>query len=175
MFKVKASFRIPVAREQLTKGIDREARLALRFAVRAWIRAMVTAIPVWEGTARGTIKPLGRFLNVAVPISPRASPHRTQHRIQGIIYQLGPEAGALYQEFNDLDAQVYPRYVFEFTEKLPYVIWNSFGQPLSQVKSAPWHAFEKAEEAFKAELDKQLRKRFNEFWQNLFIPKVINA
>jgi hypothetical protein len=55
------------------KTLDGYLQVQLRQAAREWLRAVIPRVPVYTGTARASLKPLGRFLRVAVPIRPVAS------------------------------------------------------------------------------------------------------
>jgi hypothetical protein len=168
-FKIK----VPTVKGSATRSLEQVSEVVLRQAARSWLRAMVKAVPVWEGTARGTLKPLGRFLRVAVPISPVADPRKRRATIGGKLFNLGPVAGEAYSEYELIEE--FPKYILKFTEKLPYVVWNSFGQPLPQVKSAPWFAFDKAGEAAKATVREELRKRIGQAWIQVLGTKTING
>ena len=153
MFQIKADLELIKIRPGFQSAVEGGARRIFLEAIRAWLRAMIAAIPAWEGTALGGLRPIGRFVKVAVPISPRG-PGRQTHKIYGTTYQLGPAAGEQYTDYN-IQMQ-FPNFMFEFYESLPYVIWNNFGQPLPEVKSAPWFAFQKAEAAFQNKINELL-------------------
>lgn len=172
--KLNFKLKVPTIKGSVSRALEPVSDLVLRQAARAWLRAMVEAIPVWEGTARGTLKPLGRFLRVAVPISPVASPSKTvSSPMKGRVFQLGPQAGEGYSEF-ELTSE-FPKYTLAFTEKLPYVVWNSFGSPLPTVKSAPWAAFQKAGMAAETTIKAELRKKLGEAWPKVLGTQVING
>lgn len=58
------------------KTLDETLKRQMRQAARAWVRATFSHVPMWTGMARSSLKPLGRYLNVAIPIepNPRAKP-----------------------------------------------------------------------------------------------------
>lgn len=173
MLKLNFKLKVPVANRTVTRDLEKVSEVVLRKAIRAWLRKMVESIPVWEGTARGTLKPLGRFIRVAVPISPVANPSKSQARMAGKLFQLGPIAGEAYGEF-DIQ-ETFPNFIFSFTEKLPYVVWNSFGQPLPEVRSAPWDAFDKASVEATQVIRTELRAKIGEAFKKALGVKIINV
>lgn len=52
------------------KVLDEDLQIQMRQAARAWLRATFTHVPMWTGMARSSLKPLGRYLRVAIPIEP---------------------------------------------------------------------------------------------------------
>ncbi len=67
-----------------TKTLDKSMNVQLRQAARAWLRAVILKVPVWTGMSRGSLRPLGAFLRVAVPISPVASRKKVFYIIQSM-------------------------------------------------------------------------------------------
>jgi len=58
---------------RVTKTLNENMSIQMRQAAREWLRAVITKVPVWTGTSKGSFKPIGRFLNVQIPISPEVS------------------------------------------------------------------------------------------------------
>lgn len=136
-----------------TKYLEKEVNIQLRQAVRAWLRVLVEegTIPVWTGTAKGVFIPLGRFLRIAVPISP------TEKR-KGF----GPSVGA------DRSAFSFVRngnsYSFEFVHSVQYLADNdqkNMNPPFNLINPGPYHAFEKAGKAYDDYVDKYFEQRLD--------------
>lgn len=53
-----------------TKAFRKALEIQMRQATRAFLRAAIPLVPVQTGMARGAFLNIGRFLNVAVPITP---------------------------------------------------------------------------------------------------------
>lgn len=135
------------------KSYDEAMDTQMRQAARAWLRALLTARlpiirrghgdsigipPVWTGTARGTLLPLGRFLKVAIPIRPIAK--RTGK---------GPEVGAAMGKY--FFGKNKGRYYFRFSTQLAYFTANEFHQSnLNLTHKTPWNGLKAGQVAFKA-------------------------
>jgi hypothetical protein len=133
------------------KSFDEAMQTQMRQAARAWLRAMLSAElpvvrrgtgsstgipPVWTGTARGTLIPLGRFLKIAIPISPRV-------RRPG----WGPSVGAAQGKFQF--GTLHDRHYFRFSTQLAYYTLNEFNQSdLHLTHKTPWNGFEIGQAAF---------------------------
>lgn len=132
-------------------------------ATREWVKATVTKVPVYAGTARGTLQPLGRFVKARVPrgsVSKAREAKRGYTTIFGKRYDTGFNAGKSYGQDFEL-AQEAMKFTFTFTPELPYFIWNNYGRPLSTLKAAPWGAIEAGEEAWKKYVHDNFAERFH--------------
>lgn len=153
------------------KSFDDAMNTQMRQAARAWLRAMLSAElpivrrgavgatstgipPVWTGTARGTLVPLGRFLRVAIPIKPVVKlPGR------------GPDVGAAQGKF--FFGNNYDRYYFRFSTQLAYYTLNEFHQsdiPLTH--KTPWEGFAIGQKAFQDYCNNVMPKK---------LPKVADS
>lgn len=151
------------------KSFDEAMEVQMRQAARAWLRAMLTAElpiirrgtgtskgipPVWTGTSRGTLIPLGRFLKVAIPITPLVKrPGR------------GPMVGASKGKYQF--GKSYDRYYFRFSTQLAWYTLNEFNNstiPLTH--KTPWNGFEIGQKAFQDYCNTQMVK---------LLPKVRDA
>lgn len=121
-----------------------------RNAARAWLTAVIPKVPVWAGTARGTLKPLGRFLRVAVPISPVVVKPR-----------LGPEVGAAKSSFKF--ARRGKRFIFLVENDVDHFIRNNFHEapnpPFKLKTPTPWNAYEAGQEAYEAYIKEVIPKK----------------
>lgn len=122
----------------------------LTLATREWLKAVILKVPFWAGTARGTLRPLGRFLKVAVPNGRRSPNAPKTKRIHGTTFRLGFAAGAQYgRDFEFVEKGL--RFEFNYTVNLPYLWWNSFGSPIPTPplrNPTPWHAIQDGSAAF---------------------------
>lgn len=165
MFRIRPELNLIKLGKGFNQAFEASGRRIFLKALRAWLRAMIAAIPVYEGTARGGLRPLGRFLKITVPIAP-VGPGRKNHKIRGKNYTLGPGAGEQYTDY-DINLEG-PQYTFDFYETLPYVIWNNFGRPLPEVKSAPWFAFQKATSAYNETIKQEIQTEADRLLRILF-------
>ena len=162
------TFGIKGFRADLTKLGEVEVRQAAR----EWLRAVIKEIPTYTGTARGTFKPLGQFLKVAIPKSTPVS-NRKSKRIQGRTYKLGPAAGAQYGTDFDFTQNAF-KFGFNYTVELPYIWWNSFGPGPPQLKKpTPWFAIQQGTTAFGNHLREEMPGKFATLMRKHVRTKVI--
>ena len=139
---------------KFTAALEKQIAVQMRQAAREWLRAVIPKVPVWAGTSRGSLQPLGRFLRVAVPISPVA-----ERKGQG------PEVGASQGAFNF--SRTGHRFVFSATTHVPHFVQNNFynapNPPFHLRNQTPWLAFQAGDEAFKKYITDHVAKR---------IPKI---
>lgn len=143
-----------------TQALQKEIDTQIRQAARAWLRAVITQVPVYSGQARASLLPLGRYLRVAIPISPTIEA-RKQRRYQGAI-SLGESQGQDAYSFN------HEGYVssFSFSINVPHYLINEFNVGLGQpplIHPTPWKSLDAGEIAFREYLTQNLQKR---------IPKI---
>jgi len=137
------------------KALRSMAETQVRNAAREWLRAVIPLVPVFTGTARGSLQPLGRFLRVAVPIAPVATrPGK------------GPDVGASqtrpYYFHRERD-----RHYFRFNTQVFHFIRNEFyhapNPPFRLTHPTPWNAIPVGNAAFDAYLRTTIPQR---------IPKI---
>ncbi len=128
-------------------------------AIAEWARTIISKIPTYTGTAKGTYASIGKTIknfNLGNPggISAQARWKISQGTtINGRHYSLGFQAGKQYADhklFNIVN-KVNITCVFQFTQNLPYAVWNDFYPApawLHLPSSPPWHAMEKGKVAF---------------------------
>jgi hypothetical protein len=137
------------------KAVIKKLEIEHRQAVRVWLRKVLENTPTYTGTARGTYKPLGRILNVAV--RPGSIKQRAKQKLfityRDKKFRTGFAEGANYSEYSmsiaGSDKKI--TYTFTFTHKLPYILWNEmFSAPpgFTLPSNPPWFALKQAEEAF---------------------------
>lgn len=118
-------------------------------AITAWVKAVASSIPVYTGTAIGTIAPVGRTVGyILAPIGRNTTKKYFYHN--GKRYPLGFGVGESYQE-HVLDTKMSGNIItstFIFNENLPYVVWNSlYNTPIPKSKT-PWFALQKGVAAY---------------------------
>lgn len=133
--------------------LQEEVNAGLKTAAKEWLRAVIPKVPVWAGTSRGSLQPLGRFLKVAIPISPTVNGAKAKNA--------GPEVGAAQGVFKF--SREGKRFIFTAGSGVPHFITNNFYQvpnpPFRLKEKTPWRAFEAGDEAFKAYLSSDVFKR----------------
>lgn len=134
-----------------TKAFDEKAARLVRMAARAWLRALILQIPVWTGFALGSVKfakgsggNLGKYLNVAIPISPRSRRPRFYYHRGGRRTPKTPERAGTYSEYNFPSGQW--RYRFSFRSDVIHFILNEFYASVSP--SSPWLSMNAGRRAF---------------------------
>jgi hypothetical protein len=145
-----------------TKSLDAAMEVQMRQAARAWLRAIMNATlprvrgqgpdsqgipPVWTGTARGTLRPLGKELRVAIPIKPIV-------KMKG----RGPDIGAAQGRF--AFGKKFDRYYFRFSTALKYFEENEFGESDKKLTyKTPWNAFRVGQKAFQQHCATELGRK----------------
>ena len=141
---------------EVSKTANEFLSAQLRQAARAWLREVLLHVPEYTGTARGTFKPLGRAIGVAVPkgetyySDERSRRSKLKHgkRVGGVHYTLGPFGNS----FAEYSFQYGPReYKFTFTQNLPWAFWNDIYPAPSWItlpSNPPWFAINAGNKAF---------------------------
>lgn len=131
------------------KTLDETLKTQIRQAAREWLRAVIPKVPVWTGTARGTLSPLARILRVQNNISPVAFRRGW-----------GPSVGEQFGTFSFEESG--GTYSFDYEINLRYFQDNEFQKAPPKYKlrnPTPWHAFKAGDAAFKAYLNKILPQK----------------
>lgn len=163
MFRVKGFFTtLTLNPQRYTKTLDGIMDVQLRQAARLWLRAVILKVPVWTGTSMGSLKPLGAFLRVAIPISPVA-------KRSG----MGPEVGASKSTFTF--GKQGTKYIFEFNEGVLHYTINEFfnvSPPIHLKTPGPYDSFKAGNEAFQAYIANELPKRLPRIEEVLTTQRV---
>lgn len=135
---------LPVIRfdqKQFTIALRADLQTQLRQAARAFLRAVIKRVPVDTGEARGTLLPLGRFLNISVPI-PNAKP------IPNKDAGTGEMENPLIFEFESTEEGEF----FKAQLQLFHYWWNDFfSQHYTNAQiDPPWHSIDDGVDAFMA-------------------------
>lgn len=135
--------------EGFKKSLQEAIAVQMRQAARAWLRAVIPAVPVYTGMARGSLQPLGRILRVAVPISP-------------IAFRRGksPAEGATQSSFEFYNNGSVWTFSWS-TDVLHYTIneYNNMSGVLPLRHPTPWKSIEKGNIAFNAYMEANISKR----------------
>lgn len=158
MFKV--SFSVPqfiLNPQKFHKTLRNNLQIRIRQAARAFVKAAIVKIPVDTGEARGTFLPLGRFLNVAVPIG--GEPRRGKSAQTGsspnkqLLFTFGSEE---LGEYFEIDWQLFHFWFNDFF---------THHYPKGQLPT-PWGSIEAGKQAFMEYMKTEaprLMPRLNEF------------
>lgn len=131
--------------EAVKRSLDQSIQTGVRQAARAWLRAVLRQVPVYTGTARGTMIPLGSFLRVAIPIKPVA-----------FVKGKGPSVGAAGSHYSFATGEG-GRYGFSFEPGLEYYLLNEYNL-VPNIPSTPWFSFDSGKIAYDAEIKKMIKK-----------------
>ena len=144
-------------RKDVSRRTDRILGQTIREAARQWLRAwLAEGVPVETGMAKGTLRPLGRFLRVSVSIKPVRKPYFSV--LEGVVQKIS--SGEEKSEFQIRDDKSDPgSFIYEFhwaTEVLHYME-REFYNGSAMVGRAVLHG--PATDAFFAQIDKAIAKR----------------
>jgi hypothetical protein len=148
--------------QRYTKTLDANMEIQTRQAARAWLRAVIEKVPVWTGMARGSLKPIGGFLKIAIPISPVA-----------VRKGMGPAAGASRSTF--FFGKSGTKYQFRFNENVLHYAINEFfdvNPPIHLTHPGEWHSFEAGAKAWQDYIENVLPGRLPKF-EDIIVKKVI--
>lgn len=151
-------------RREYTTFMRAEVQTQLRQAAREFLRAVIKRVPVDTGEARGTLLPLGRFLNVKVPIDPKSSkPNKdagTGEMNHPLIFDFETTATGEY-----FTAQI----------QLFHYWWNDFfTQTYSNPQvEPPWHSIDDGVDAFMNYIKTEGFKRLPALKQFTFVANVV--
>lgn len=150
--------------QRYTKTLDKVMDTQLRQGARAWLRAVLVKVPVWTGMSRGSLRPLGAFLRVAVPITPKVTRSG-----------MGPDEGAKRSSFKF--GKEGTEYFFSFDEQVAHYTINEFfnvSPPLNLITPGPYGSFEAGAEAFQDYIETELPKRLPRF-EEIITTKIIRV
>ncbi len=137
MFKVQVKIsKFSFDTVKFNKTLRERLNVQVRNAAREFVRAAIVNIPVDTGEARGTFLPLGRFLNIAVPIN--GDPEPDKNPTTGA----GPDKQLLFT-FPSNQYGVY----FQIDWQLFHFWFNEFFETRSN-HYKPWDSIEAGREAF---------------------------
>jgi hypothetical protein len=151
---------------QFTDDLAKFLEIQSRKAAREWLRAVLLKVPVFTGEARGSLKPLGQFLKVAVPIKPVAI--RKGH---------SPETGAAQSSFSF--SKISPYYIeFIFNEAVVHYLINEFydvNPPINLTHlPRPWFSFNDGKIAYQKYLKEAIKTRFPRI-QSYYLRGIVQS
>ncbi len=138
------------------KDLKEKLEVQNRQAARAWLRAVILNVPVWTGEARGSLRPLGQFLRVNVPINPSSSKWAQRAIAQGHT----AEAGAAQGKF-EFKIEGQARVIFEFETSVIHYLINEFYNvkpPIHLINEVPWYSLKAGKAAYKTYVNENVRK-----------------
>jgi len=123
----------------------------IKEAGREWLSATLEYVPTLTGMSRGSLRPLGAFLDMHVPIDP-TSERRDR----------GPTEGSeLGTPKEDIFTIVNGRFSFRFESRVWWYWLNEFHNRAygPDKQETPWQSFERGKEAFQQYLGNNMLKR----------------
>lgn len=105
---------------RLTKTLDTVLGEIIREAARRWLRKFILHVPAETGMARGTLRPLGQFLRLAVPIRPTRKPYYS--KLEGGIQSI--ESGEAANDFTITDTNFV--YEFQWSTSILHYYYSKF-------------------------------------------------
>ncbi len=142
---------------KFTKTLIEKLETQNRQAARAWLRAVILKVPVWTGMAAGSLKPLGAFLRVAIPISPSSSSQAQSAMRRGQTEAAGEALGKF--EFKNEDGQ---RFVFVFSTGVIHYLQNEYyaAPPgFHLIEETPWYSLRAGSIAYKQYMKENLKNK----------------
>jgi hypothetical protein len=136
--KVKLIY-IKLNKGEFNKTLIKNLEKLNREAARAWLKAVITRVPVWSGEARGSLRPLGQFLKEAIPINPSSSPGALRAMAAGHTAAAGEAQGSF--EFKIEGGR---RVVFIFNTQVVHYLINEYypaPEPNNLITETPWYSF----------------------------------
>jgi hypothetical protein len=159
MFQFSGGFpKIDIHIDKFKKTLDQKLKTEIRNGAREWLRATYQRVPVYTGTARGTLVPVGKLLRVAVPISPIAKRKGK-----------GPSFGATQSAFDFTFTET--TYSFTFDQNLFYYKLNDL-YPNKIIKSAPWYSFDAGAQAFQRYYRQSIKNKLPQLKDYVFVSEV---
>lgn len=140
---IKLQWKFPTYKwnsQKFNQTLRTKLTVQVRQAAREFVRAAIVKVPIDTGEAIGTFLPIGRFLNVSIPI---LNNHPTEKK--------NPETGSSEEKrllftFSSNQYGVY----FEIDWQLFHFWFNEFfhhNYPNAQIET-PWHSMEAGRDAF---------------------------
>lgn len=152
MIKINSLFqKLYVDTARFTETLDENIKTQIRQAAREWLKAVILKVPVWTGTSKASLQPLGAYLKVKVDINPVA-----------VRKGYGLSEGRANQEFKF--GREGNRWYFSFTEEVAHYLVNEYYnanvlQGLKLKTPGPYESFKAGERAFQQYIDEFLVKR----------------
>lgn len=154
MFRFVGRFHnIKIDRRRWTKAMNKEMEQLFREAMREFLIAVITKVPVYTGMSRGTLRPLGEFANnYTIPIEPNPRAPKYPGR--------DADAGEALSNF-EWKFEGRHNYV-RFDPGLFYYALNDFYNmkiAMPNIGPTPWESFQVGREAFKEYIREHLKSR----------------
>lgn len=132
--------------DQYSQAVNVAIQSQMKEALRAFLRAALTRIPVYSGDAQRSLLPIGRFVDENIPIDP----------VPGAHGHIKPPGEPLFKFSNDF---LHPK--ITFSPNLLHFKINEFYDVSSSIplkSEVPWHALEAGRRAYREYLRANLRK-----------------
>lgn len=144
--------------KKYTQKLEEECQTQVRQGARAWLRAVLTRVPVWAGTSQGSLKPLGRALNIAInPVAVASARKR-----KGFGVDFGSSIGESQGTFKF--SRQGKRFIFTAETNVDHFAYNNENDARADGihlthEPIPWQAFQYGDEAFQKYMNDNLGKR----------------
>jgi len=145
-FKFKVG-NISFGKKTLNKTFKKKVEGTVRAGMREFLRTILEKElpPVLTGEARGSLKPLGRFLRVAVPISPTRKSRVAEGEAQGIKPVV---------KFRKTGITI------RFGTRVEHYVFNDLIKTRGKFqKPRPWRSFELGTKSYNKFMRKNMKKR----------------
>lgn len=114
--------------------VDANAKELMKEAAKAWVKSAIARVPVYTGTAIGSLKPIGAFANQVIPAGSKIRKSKYQGSTQG------------HFEFKAEDFL----YEFEVSTDVFYYLINEYydvSQYIHLKNPGPWGSFKAGDDA----------------------------
>lgn len=154
MFKItmamkKVDLNVKKFEEDLSEALANE----IKEGTRAFLKAVLTKVPVYTGQARGSLKPVGQFLNMNISIRPTKGAVKKHPNVKP---SDGEKFGSIEFIKNGLNVKV------TITQHLMHYLINEFHDVSNSInlkRDVPWNSFEVGRLAYIEYMKTHLKKR----------------
>lgn len=152
MFRIISRFdKLEFNKNEWTERTKKQLETQMRQGLREMLRVVIQEVPVYTGMARGSLMPVGKFLRIAIPISPDPI---AQYKHPG----KNPDAGAALTSFEFVTRGISPQFTLDIGT-LHYQL-NEFRRSKLKLRHpTPWNSFKKGRRAYVRYLKNNLLRR----------------
>lgn len=154
--------------KKFRKDLDFHIFELLKGAIQAFVNTMYPKVPVYTGMARASIGPLADVVNIQIPISPKVTGPWATTRLL-----LGPSMGAqgtTLKDYVEVRRNQYGPFRYDFTWFTGVPHWQFLEEETHpKVKSAPWWAITRGNEAMEKYINLNVEKILPEMDDYIFV------
>ncbi len=144
---------IELDKGQYSEALGKALDYGNKQAARRWLRAVLTRVPVFTGEARGSLRPLGEFIKVKVPINPVAE-RKGHNAAYGAEQSHFEFKGGTYEQEFIFTVSVWHYLINEFYNVNPPIHLTHLPRP--------WFSFAQGKLAYQAYLKKYIKEKIPE-------------